>query len=152
MGPSKEMSSRLLSGLQALKRSNAKFIVLCGGGEGDVSEAEIMFRVAKDLGIEESKIIVESKSQNTWEHAEELNKLLKNKEMVIGITTSALHMKRSLKVFSKFFPNIVPLPSNFLYSTKKLSVRSFLPNSHRFYISSTIIHEIIGLFWYSIKA
>lgn len=151
LGPSKEMSSRLLSGLQALKNSNAKFIVLCGGGEGDISEAEIMFRVAKDLGIEESKIIVESKSQNTWEHAEELNKLLKNKEMVIGITTSALHMKRSLKVFSKFFPNIIPLPTSFLYSTKKLSVRSFLPNSRRFYITSTIIHEIIGLFWYSIR-
>lgn len=151
LSPSKEMSSRLLFGLQTLKRSNAKFIVFCGGGEGDISEAETMFRVAKNLGIEESKIIVESKSQNTWEHAVELDKLLTNKNMTIGIVTSALHMKRSLMVFKNYFPNVVPLPSSYLYSPKELSVRAFLPKSYRLYASSTIFHEIIGLLWYSIR-
>ncbi len=154
LDPSKETSSRLLFGLQALKQSNAKFIVFSGGISGinkNISEAEVMARIAKKLGVDESKIIIESKSLNTWEHAVELNKLLKNKEMAIGITTSALHMKRSIMVFSKYFPNIVPLPSNFLYSMKMLSVRSFLPTSYSFYMSSAIIHEIIGLFWYSTK-
>lgn len=110
-----------------------------------------MAGIAKSLGLDESKIIVESKLQNTWEYAVELDKILKNKELTIGLVTSALHMKRSIKVFSKYFSNIVPLPSSYLYSPKKLSVRSFLPNSYNFYNSSNILHEIIGLLWYNIR-
>jgi uncharacterized SAM-binding protein YcdF (DUF218 family) len=151
LGPSEETSLRLISGLQMFKRLNAKSIVLSGGGSSVISEAEVMARIAKDLGVEESRIIVEPRSQNTWEHAIELSKLVKNKDATIGISTSALHMKRSLKVFNKYFPNTIPLPSSFLYSKRRLSVESFIPNTYRFYQTNTIIHEIMGMLWYYIK-
>ncbi len=149
--PSNETSSRLLFGLQALKRSSAEIIILSGGGIRIVSEAEVMARTSEELGIDKSRIMIETDSQNTWEQAIEINRLLKNRELTLGIVTSALHMKRSLMVFSKYFDNIVPLPSKYLYSQNELSVESFLPNSQRLYISSTILREIVGMLWYRIR-
>jgi uncharacterized SAM-binding protein YcdF (DUF218 family) len=150
--PSIETSDRLLSGIQYLIQTNAKHIVLSGGGIQHNSEAEVMARVAENLGIDKSKIIIESNSHNTWEHAVELNKLIANKDMPIGVVTSAIHMKRSLMVFEKYFPEVVPLPSGYIYSQKKYYVKSFLPNSHSLYMSSKILNEFFGLFWYQIKS
>lgn len=148
--PSGETLSRLLFGLQMLRQSGAEFIVLSGRGSKDVSEAEVMASIAKRLGVNESKIIIEANSDNTKEHAAEIYKILKDNKMTIGIVTSALHMKRSMNVFNKYFNNAVPLPSSYIYSPKKLSIKSFLPNSQNFYNASIIFHEIFGLFWLSI--
>lgn len=146
-----EASSRLLFGLQMAKRLNPEFIVLSGRGHRGIAEAKVMADVFRKLGVDESKIIIEAMSDNTKEHAAELDKILKDKEMKVGIVTSALHMKRSVKAFGKHFSDIVPLPSSYLYSPKRLSIKSFVPNSHNLYLSSNILHEIIGLGWYSIR-
>ncbi len=151
VGPSEETSSRLLYGLQVLKLSNAKFIVLSGGGSGKVTEADVMSQVVNIMGVDESKILIEANSSNTWEHSTELDKLLTNKDLTIGIVTSALHMKRSLLAFSRYFDNIVPLPSHYFYSPCGVSIKWFLPRSHNFYKTSTIIQEIMGVLWYSLR-
>ncbi len=149
--PSDETSSRLLFGLQMLKQTNASYIVMAGGGTNTISEAEVMARIAKKMGVDESRIIIDPNSKNTWEHGIELNKILDDKNKTIGIVTSAVHMNRSVKVFRKYFPNIVPLPSSYLYSSHKLPIRFILPCSRGFYMSMTIFHEVFGLLWYNIR-
>ena len=151
--PSKETASRLLYGLQMLKQSEASLLVLSGEGTKDhgESEAEVMALIADNLGADMSKIIIEDRSNNTWEHGVELNKLLENKNLKIGIVTSALHMKRSFMVFSKYFSNLVPLPTTYIYSSGEITFTSFIPSTRNLYLSSQLLYEILGLFWYQFK-
>ncbi|MFC1585328.1 YdcF family protein [Fibrobacterota bacterium] len=150
-GPSKETSSRLLSGLRSLRYSKDSLIILSGTGEKE-SEAEVMATIAQELRINKANIMIESNSRNTWEHAVEINKLLNDKDMRIGLVTSALHMKRSLMAFRRYFNNLIPLPSGFVCTSKRaFSVRSLLPNSWNLYICKGIIHEVLGIAWYAVK-
>ncbi len=151
-GPSNETSSRLLHGLQMLKRTGAEKFILSGAGSNYMTEARVMSTISRRLGVEKTRILIEPESRNTWEHAEELNRLIENKNSTVGIVTSALHMKRSIMVFRKYFSHIVPLPSKYIYAPKNLALSDFLPGTRSLYISSTIIHEIFGLLWYKIRA
>lgn len=148
--PSNQTAARLLHAVQVFNRSGAEYLV-CSGRGSNTSEAGVMKRAAEGLGVPSQKIKLDIKSDNTKQHAEELNKIFKDKNITIGLVTSAYHMKRSEREFSKYFPNIVPLPSDYLYSPHPLSVYSFLPSSDnllRFSISS---REIAGIIWYKIR-
>lgn len=149
--PSRESASRLLHGLQKLKESGAEYIVFTGSNR-IFSDAGIMADAALSLGIDSSMIIVEPRSKNTWEHPVELQKVLKDTKMTLGIVTAASHMKRTLMVFKKYYPNIVPLPSSYIYKPgMRFSVHAFIPSTENFYHSSAILHEAFGLIWYSVK-
>lgn len=148
--PSHESASRLLHGIQKLKESGAEYLMFSGGGIS-FSEAEVMADFAVRLGIDRSRIIIESNSRNTWEHPIELSKILQDRDMTLGIVTAASHMKRSLMVFKKYYPNIVPLPSSYIYKPRQSLVYAFLPNTQNLYHSSAILHEVFGLLWYRMK-
>jgi len=145
--------SRLFNGVRIFKQSGARTLVLCGGSpiQSTESEAEVMETLALELGIPQSKIITETKSRNTTENAAELAKLLSSTEKRrIGLVTSALHILRSEKAFRKQFPNdtIVPIPVNYIYSTDRHNLRSFVPSTDVFSMSNSVIHEWIGIIWY----
>lgn len=146
-----ESSARLLMGEKVLKQSKAKYIVLSGSGSDEAAEAETMAEALMKNGVDNSRIIIENKSINTWENAEKVSNIIKDKNMVIGLVTSASHMHRSMKIFRKFFPNIKIIPSDFIYSHKKISILSFIPKTNNLYNFNKIVHEIIGLFWYNLK-
>lgn len=84
------------------------------------------------------------------EHAKKLNKLFVDKYFKIGLITSGYHMKRSYRVFSKYFKNIVPFPSDY-YSKPSLSISTFIPSSINLYRSSIAIRELVGNLWYRIS-
>jgi uncharacterized SAM-binding protein YcdF (DUF218 family) len=144
---------RLVHAVQMYKKYNAKYLVCSGNGQGKVSEAALMAQMAEELGVPKDKIRVEAKSKNTYEHAIEFNKIFANKELKIGLVTSAWHMKRSEKEFKKFFSNVQPLPSIYLYSSPAgtPAVR-YIPRSQSLYENTLILREYIGLLWYSIKS
>jgi len=89
-------------------------------------------------------------SLNTKEHAEELNKKFNNKDLRIGLITSAYHMQRSNREFRKYFRNVEPLPSDYLYSPNPISLLTFLPHSSKLNTFSIAFREIIGIAWYKI--
>ncbi|MFZ2146131.1 MAG: YdcF family protein [Sedimentisphaerales bacterium] len=145
--------SRLFNGIRIFKQSGARTLVLCGGSpiQSNESEAEVMEALALELGVQQSKIITETKSRNTMENAAELAKLLSSTEKRrIGLVTSALHILRSEKAFRKQLPNdtIVPIPVNYIYSPDRHNLRSFVPSTDVFLMSDFAIHEWIGIIWY----
>ena len=148
--PIPETASRLLYSLQLLREVNADYIVFSGG----YKEAKVMARIAKRMGVDESRIVIEPSSRDTWQQAVELNKLLLRRDITIGLVTSAIHMRRSLKVFKRYFPNIVPIPSGYLSARVRSYapfIRSLLPCSYGLYMSMTMVHELLGLLWYDIR-
>lgn len=150
--PSQRTASRLIHAVQVFRKSDANYLVCAGKGEGKLSEAETMGRSVERLGVPADKIKLDPDSRNTREHAIELNKMFRNKNIRIGLVTSAYHMKRSEREFRKYFRNVNPLPSDYLYSTPTAPlVFSFIPNSGSLHKTSIAFHEIIGIIWYRIK-
>jgi len=152
--------SRISQGIDAFNQSNAKKIILSGAGSNSRTkpesqkDGEAMKNLALQLGVPEEKIIIEPNSFNTMEHAIELVKLFPpEKKLKIGLVTSALHMLRSKKAFNrKFQPDsIVPIPVNYIYSSPKLNVKSFIPSSDALSQSTYALHELIGILWFSIR-
>ncbi|MDA2909564.1 YdcF family protein [Nitrospiraceae bacterium AH_259_D15_M11_P09] len=142
---------RFLYGIEKFKQSGARRLVFSGGrGSGPASNAEVMARLAALFGMPEERIILEPRSRTTWEQAAEVNRLLERKNMRIGIVTSAIHMRRSLETFSRFFSKLVPLPSDYI-STPKWGLQSMLPSSAVLSASSAMLHEYLGLLWYGLR-
>jgi uncharacterized SAM-binding protein YcdF (DUF218 family) len=140
--------ARMFNGVRAFKLSGAKKLALCGGS------AEVMKELALELGVEESKIITETRSHTTMGNATELANLLPPAEQRrIGLVTSALHMLRSEKTFKKQFSNdtIVPIPVNYTFFPKWYYPRYWIPSASTLLKSNNAIHEWIGIVYYSIR-
>ena len=140
--------ARMFNGVRIFKQSGARKLALCGGS------AEVMKTLVLELGVEETKIITETRSHTTMENASELAKLLSPAgQRRIGLVTSALHMLRSEKTFTKQFPNdiIVPIPVNYIYSPEWYFPRHWIPSAKTFLNSNYAIHEWIGIVCYSIR-
>lgn len=145
-------SLRLLHAIQLSRRNGARRLYFAGRGTGRISEAEAMYNAAEGLGVPKEKIMIEPLSRNTREHAIEMNKAFSDKNIHIGLVTSAYHMKRSEREFRKYFRNIVPLASDYLYSTPAAPfTRSFIPNAGSLQNTGVVLNEMIGLLWYRLK-
>ena len=150
--PSDVTMVRLMHAVQMFKDYKAKYLVCSGKGEGKVSEAELMAGMAEKFGVPKDKIRVEAKAENTYQQAIELNKMLDNKNMNIGLVTSAYHMQRSEREFKKYFNNVLPLPAHYLYSSPDEHViNRYLPKSRELYKTSIAFREIVGQWWYKLR-
>ena len=146
-------SARLLSAVEVYNKKGAKYFVCMGKGSGKITEAEVMTRLAEKLGIPKEKIRMEAKSINTWDSAVELNQMFANKNISIGLVTSAVHLKRAEKEFKKYFNNVVPFPANYYYmsSAENIFVK-YAPQTRSLYKTSLALKEIVGQLWYSVKS
>lgn len=145
-------SLRVLKAVVVYNKTGAKYFVCCGGGSDRLSQAEAMARLAEKLGVPGEKVKIESRSENTAQNAIEVNKMFANKNISLGLVTSAFHMKRSEREFKKYFTNVTPLPAHYLYSSpgKNVVIR-YMPQSEELYKTSLAVKEIIGQLWYRLK-
>jgi hypothetical protein len=60
---------RVAAGVRAWRQHACERIVLSGGSQdGRPPEAEVMARVARDLGVPEGVLVLETRARNTWEN------------------------------------------------------------------------------------
>jgi uncharacterized SAM-binding protein YcdF (DUF218 family) len=143
---------RILHAVEVYNKNGAKYFVCSGKGTGKISEAVVMARLAEKLGVPKEKIRIEDKSMNTWQNAAELNKMFANKNISIGLVTSAFHLKRAEKEFKKYFNNVVPLPANYHYaSAAENIIVKYAPQTQSLFNTSLALKEIVGQLWYSMK-
>jgi uncharacterized SAM-binding protein YcdF (DUF218 family) len=145
-------SLRLLHAAVVFHETGAKYLVCSGKGDGKVSEAKTMAKLAEELGVPKEKIMIEPDSINTGENAAKVSRLLDNKDLRIGLVTSAFHMKRSEREFKKYFHNVLPLPAHYLYSSPSGNVIiQYIPQSEELNKTSVAFKEIIAQLWYRLK-
>jgi len=154
--PAKFTYARVFSGVRIFKKSGAGTIVLCGGGwrGGPESEAAAMEKVVLELGVEKSKIVTETNSQDTIGNAAGLARILTpEKGRKIGLVTSALHMSRARKIFERQFPEdaIVPIPVAYIYDPDWFALDGLAPTAGSLANSNYAIHEWIGMLWFAIR-
>ena len=151
--PGRETAVRVAYAVQMLKTYKAKQLVCSGKGERQITEAAVMARMAEDLGVPKEKIRLDEKSENTYEHAAQLDKMFSDKNIRIGLVTSAFHMKRSEIEFRKYFKNVTPLPADYLYSSPAgTPALRYIPQSVRLFDNTLILREFVGRLWYSVKS
>lgn len=143
---------RLVQALQMYKKYDAKYLVCSGKSNSKISDAELMAQMAENFGVPKDKIRIDAKSENTYQHVREFNKMFVSKDIRIGLVTSAYHMRRSEKEFRKYYSNVLPLPAGYLYvSPVGTPVVRYIPQSHWLYNNSLVLREYVGQLWYCIK-
>lgn len=143
---------RLVHAVQMYKKHGAQYLVCSGKSESKIPDSRLMAQMAEALGVPKDKIRMDTNSGNTYEHALEFNKMFSNKDIKVGLVTSAYHMKRSEKQFRKFFINVIPLPAGFLYTSPQGTVAvRYVPQSQWLFNNARILHEYVGQIWYGIK-
>lgn len=129
------------------KKAQKICILIPSGGDprkNGLSEAAIMKRDFQTVGIPESDILVEDKSQNTFQNAQFTKEIL-NKQSFdqIVLVTSGFHMRRSLLYFSHFQINPIPAPSDYANA-----IMAPIPLSFNFTFTDAALAEYVGYLMY----
>ena len=147
--PSEEMDARIITAVRLQKKLDVPVIISGGTAyKGRKAEAPIVKRFLSDLGVPESKLIVEDKSRDTIENAKSTKRICdKMKFRKAILVTSAFHLKRSIMSFEKVGMKVVPFPANFrTWSDNKYTWESYLPGG--FDGTAIAVHEYLGLLFY----
>lgn len=150
---SEASSARLMHAIEIFNKYGARYFVCAGKGSARISEAEVMAQRAVALGVPKEKIKIDAKSNNTFEHAIEFNKMFKGQNISIGVVTSGYHMKRSEKEFKKYFKNVFPFPASYSHaSSTNRKVIQYIPQTEALSGTTGSLREFIGLVWYEIRS
>lgn len=145
-------ANRLLTAVQ-LQRQLGVPIIFSGGQvfSNGGNEAEVADRVLRNLGVEPSKIILDSEARNTAENAFYTAKIAKKHHFKnIYLVTSAFHMPRSMKNFERQMQDnkitVVPYPCDYLTPPdNSLAFFSWCPQFNGLEKSFLALHEYLGL-------
>lgn len=112
--PSPTTALRLLHGLRLFKKGYGRVIILTGGNpaEPKMPESEVMARVATDLGVPASSLVIEREASNTAAQAAGVAKLAKRQNLgSILLVTSSAHSYRAAWAFRKTGLEVVSSPA-----------------------------------------
>ena len=145
-----ESMFRRLDEAWRLYRLQPKPIIVSGGHVNPFTADQNENKIARDYlirwGVPKDDVIGEDRSRDTFESAVEVKKLLNNKGWNrYLLVTSAIHMPRSMLVFTARAPEPIPAPGDFSLSKFQLTPLDFFPNEHVARKLFITIHEYLGL-------
>lgn len=125
-------------------------IIISGGRVyGKKAEAEIAKRFLMSVGVDETYIITEDKSRDTKENAIFVKGIAEKKGIKkVVLITSAFHMKRSVGLFKKYYPQVLPYPTGYRTSRSAYTVMSYMPNAENITSIAYSIKEYLGIVFY----
>ena len=151
--PGEDMLGRLVTAVRLHKRKNIPIIISFGSVYKDRNAgAPIVKRFLMDLGVEESQIILEDRSRDTFENAKYSIEICEQRGFTSPILmTSAYHLKRSCWVFEHLGMKINPFPAYFKTHDHPIyHWNSFLPSHGSISSISRALHEYLGLIFYKL--
>lgn len=149
--PMPSTANRILTTARIYMKTQLPVIISSGQLYQDVgNEAVVDKRLLISLGVPEEKIILEAQSLSTTQNAELTAELLgKYKYKQPILVTSAYHMPRAIKNFTKLGISVLPMPTDYLTSRKNsLHVNKFTPTSNLSYIA---MKEYLGMLYLKIS-
>lgn len=137
------MLTRLTEGIRLMNGLPQSRLVLSGGGRHLLSDAEMMEKLALQLGVPADRIILETQSTTTAEEAMFLKDLLQAQRFIL--VTSARHMARAMTVFRKAGLDPIPAPTGHLIDSRTaLEWHHFLPRSGNMGLVSHVVYEYLA--------
>lgn len=158
---------RVIYAAYLYKQAKAPIIVASGGnldfiGPQPTTPASDMANLLSFMGIPKQAILLEDKSQNTYENALFSARLLKSKNIhQIILVTSAMHMPRSVALFEKQGIQVIPAPADFSVTQTgwndltraRISSQliNLLPSSSNLNMTTNVMKEYLGILAYRLN-
>jgi uncharacterized SAM-binding protein YcdF (DUF218 family) len=142
-------TKRVLEAVRLHDLMDQPTIVISGGSGNpfvEVSEAALMRELLLNLRIPDRRIVMESKSSNTFENAAGIKRLPLKPPLIL--ITSASHMDRALRVFNRLSMTPLPAPCDYRARWSVDDPLRFLPSEGALAVSTAAIYEYLGTFWY----
>ncbi|MBV9489185.1 MAG: YdcF family protein [Verrucomicrobia bacterium] len=150
--PSAFAYSRIIEAIRLYllaRKSNHQCSIVLSGGDASrtgVTEAEAYRTEMLQIGIEDSDILLERRSLNTFQNAEFTGALLRGKPFDrLFLVTSGLHLRRACLYFAHV--GLYPTPCAADHIAPHVSI---LPAGYNFAIADAGLHEYAGLVRYYI--
>ncbi len=143
--------ARIVEGVRLAELYPTADIYLAGGVYRKVAESRLMASLLKKMGVSQAKLFLDLNSKNTFENAQEVVILINaNKgKFSIRLVTSAVHMLRAKRVFEK--TGFVVCPQSVDYQAlEEMPFFAILPQSAALRKTALILHEMIGLGYYTV--
>ena len=146
---------RFFNGLDLFKKKKAKKIIFTRGklpwNNSDLSEGDYLKKVAMNMGIDESNILLTEKVENTYDEAKEISNMISKNSSII-LVTSAFHMKRAEYLFKGHGFKVFSFPVDFRSSSNDITFIDFLPSANALSGSSLAIRELQGRLYYYLRS
>ncbi len=142
--------ARLFEGLRLYKDcvKTAKVCrLLVSGGDpmrNGEAEADVMARELESAGVPKGDLIIENKSNNTFQNAKYSAPLLEGFDR-IHLVTSGVHMRRAMTFFTHFIRDVTPAPAD-----RMNSLLTILPVSPNLIYFDFAVHEYAGMLTYHV--
>lgn len=147
-----EAAERLIEAA-ALSQRYPDTALVFSGGDGSLggargSESSVNRRFVELMGIDESRVVYENRSRNTWENALFTRELMQPEpDQTWLLVTSAAHMPRSIGIFRKIGWEVLPFPVDY-ETSGGLEWPSRLEVSQRLLELDAAAREWLGLLAY----
>lgn len=151
-------ADRFIQAVKLFKLGEIKHILISGGNgkidkknfrEGGWAKGEL-----KTMGIPDSAIFVEDRSNNTSDNAAYAKKILDSLQLKPPylLITSAHHMPRASLLFTNAGIPVVPFPCNYIAGRGDFSFSSLLPQPAVLSEWNIYLKEAAGYLWYHFKS
>ncbi len=158
---------RVLYGAQLYKQGKAPLVLLSGGtitflGKHASTPAEQMAEIMKWMDVPESAMVLQTKSQNTYEDALYCGEILKERGIKrIILVTSAFHMPRAVGLFEHEGFKVIPAPTdykvteqswdNLIHGDLQSKMVALMPDVNDMSLTTLAMKEYIGIAVYSLR-
>ena len=142
---------RLIEGIR-LHRKYADSKLLLSGGRifDEVSDAELMADIARELGVNDQDILLETESMDTGDEARLIREMVGSDTFIL--VTSASHMYRSMAMFRKIGMDPIPAPVGHQFRDREhMALLSYLPSGGSLHNAERAAHEYLGMVWASLR-
>jgi uncharacterized SAM-binding protein YcdF (DUF218 family) len=138
---------RLMEGIRLHRLLPGSKIILTGGlGFDGPPESTTLSRVAEELGVAKSDMVLEVESRNTKDHPLYVRHIVKEEPFIL--VTSAFHMPRAMKLFVKQGLAPIPAPAGPWKPAKEFwSPENLFPTASGLRLAELAYHEYMGLTW-----
>jgi len=135
---------RLIEGIRVHRLLPGSKLLMSGGTypghPDDIAASEVMVQAAEELGVPRVETAQESRSLDTNDEAMYVRELVGQDRFVL--VTSAMHLRRSMKLFQKLGMAPIPAPAGCGPGAVNLA-----PSANQVALIEAAEHEYFGLWW-----
>jgi uncharacterized SAM-binding protein YcdF (DUF218 family) len=141
-------ADRVWHAARLYKAGKAPLVLLSGGSDSAssaMSEAQAMQVFLRDLGVPDGAMMLEQGSRNTRQNAEFSSRLLYARGLHrILLVTSAIHMERARREFTRAGLEVIPAATDFEAGPPPPAPWRYLPDAGSLEGSARAIKELVG--------
>jgi uncharacterized SAM-binding protein YcdF (DUF218 family) len=153
-------ADRFFAGVELHKVAKAPLLIFTGGSTpfepGAPLEGTVLSEYAVALGVPAGAILVTTRVFNTAEEAQAVSALMREQRLAgprILLVTSAFHMPRAARLFTRAGFTVAPYPVDFSgAATRRPALTDLLPNANALSDSQGAIRELYGRLYYWVIA